>query len=187
MKKKLFIIGICSLIVLFGCAFAKSSQNDLNFQPVSSSFMIDSSKDTSCNVALKIDSDHGDMLLSVDGGNTWITKKEYEKNYPDYPEIQTGNTSSFSYFPVDDSDGSGYFFDENNNVMTKIDPDKDTVLVSIDKGKTWLTIAEYEKQYPDYPGIPYKNAEEYQNWINENMKKVQDGYWQKTGGNGWSW
>lgn len=197
MKKRVLIIGVCSLVVLFGCAFAKSSEKDLNFQsensalketnviPVSSSFMIDSSKDTSCNVALKIDSDNGDILISVDGGNTWITKKEYEKNYPDYPEIQTGNTSNFSYLSDDDNNGSGFFFD--NNVMTKINPDNDNVLVSIDRGKTWLTIAEYEKQYPDYPEIPYKNAEDFQNWINENIKKVQDGYWEKTGGKGWLW
>lgn len=186
MKKRIIIIGVCFLVVLFVGAFAKSSENDMNSQseisaqketnviPVSSSFMFDSSKDTSCNVALKIDPNNGDMLISVDDGNTWITKKEYEKNYHDYPEIQTGNTSNFSYLSDDDNNGIGFFFD--NNVMAKINPDNDNVLVSIDSGKTWLTIAEYEKQYPDYTEIPYKNAEDFQNWINENIKKAQDGY-----------
>ena len=84
-------------------------------------------------------------------------------------------------------DGSGYGFLFDSNVLTKIDANSGNVLVSIDNGNTWLTIKEYEEQYPDYPDIAYNNAEEFQEWINEQTEKVQNGYWENKGEKGWSW
>lgn len=75
----------------------------------------------------------------------------------------------------------------DSNVLTKIDDDSGNVLVSIDNSNTWLTIKEYKEHYPDYPDIAYSNAEEFQQWINEQVEKAQNGYWGTKDGKGWSW
>lgn len=144
-------------------------------------------EDAASAIISKLDPDTGKRLISIDGGNTWITEVEYEENYPDYPKINSDKSSDFPFISRENDDGSGYGFLFDNNVLTKIDANSGNVLVSIDKGNTWLTIKEYEKQYPDYPDIAYRNAEEFQKWINEQVEKAQNGYWEKQGGKGWNW
>jgi hypothetical protein len=84
-------------------------------------------------------------------------------------------------------DGSGYGFLFDSNVLTKIDANSGNVMVSINNGNKWITLKEYKKQYPDYPDIPYSNAKEFQEWINEQIEKSQNGYWENQGGKGWNW
>jgi len=43
------------------------------------------------SVLTKIDSETGNVLVSVDGGKTWMSKDEYNENYPDYPDIGFSN------------------------------------------------------------------------------------------------
>lgn len=116
-------------------------------------------------IILKLDPDTGKRLIHID----------------------RCDSSDFPFIANTHDDGSGYGFLFDSNVLTKIDANSGNVLVSIDKGNTWLTIKEYEEQYPDYPDIAYNNAKEFQEWIHEQVEKAQNGYWENEGGKGWSW
>jgi len=43
------------------------------------------------SVLTKINPETGEVLVSVDGGKTWMSKEEYDENYPDYPDIGFNN------------------------------------------------------------------------------------------------
>lgn len=210
MKKSLLtgFVTILTALLIGGCGSTQNiTGNAENVAPsnavmenvtsVSYSYPGNSSKDfqmitgegenTASAIISKLDPDKGKRLISIDGGNTWITEGEYEENYPDYPKIDSGDSSDFPFIANAHDDGSGYGFLFDSNVLTKIDANSGNVLVSIDNGNTWLTIKDYEEQYPDYPDIAYSNAEEFQEWINEQVEKAQNRYWENNGGKGWNW
>lgn len=213
MKKSLLtgFVAMLTVMLIGGCGSTQNitdnvenvapsnavMENVASIQPVSYSYSGNSSKDfqmitdegknAARAIISKLDPDTGKRTVSIDGGNTWITESEYEENYPDYPKIDSGVSSDFPFIYNTQDDGSGYGILFDSNVLTKIDDNSGNVWVSIDNGNTWLTIKEYEEQYPDYPDIAYSNAEEFQEWINEQVEKAQNGYWENEGGKGWSW